>query len=39
MEYDELAELATDISAPDSGLEVKNRRYHLRMYQNCFIGL
>lgn len=38
MEHDNLSALASEISAVDSGLEIKNRRYFLRTYNDVFIG-
>lgn len=38
MNIDDLESLASEMSAIDSGLEIKNRRYLFRTYQNCFIG-
>ena len=38
MEKEELFELAAEMASPDSGLEIKDRRYFLTTYRDVFVG-
>ena len=38
MEYEELADLASEMMSPTDGVPVKTRKYLLKSYPNCFLG-
>ena len=33
-----LQDLVVSLINPDTGVEIKNRKYHFRTYKSCFIG-